>query len=176
LSRANSTTLAPEHTPVDASLPEVKESANHTLSVEVPRNLLDPTQYSSYWTLLRATAWILRFRRIGLRMDGHSGNLTALELETARSYWIQAVQGGMLRCGIQGTTREPATPRGLEVSKIRPLFGRGIFCLGGRLQFAKLSREQRHPLLLDGQHHFTKLLILQTHIRINHIDVRIILA
>jgi hypothetical protein len=33
----------------------------------------------------------------------------------------------MLRCGIQGTTREPATPRGLKEDNIRPLFGRVIY-------------------------------------------------
>jgi len=32
------------------------------------------------------------------------------------------------------------------------------------------------PLLLDGQHHFTKLLILQIHFRLNHLGVRIILS
>ena len=44
------------------------------------------------------------------------------------------------------------------------------------MQFAKLSREQRHPLLLDGQHHFTKLLILQAHIHLHCLGVLIILS
>jgi len=35
LARATSTALAPEHTPVDVSLPEGKGSAKQTLSVEV---------------------------------------------------------------------------------------------------------------------------------------------
>jgi len=78
---------------VDVSLPERKGSANHTLSVEVPTKLLDPTKYSPYWKLLRVTAWILRFQKIALRRDVRSENLTALDLEEARSYWIQTVQG-----------------------------------------------------------------------------------
>ena len=41
----------PNTPPVDVSLLEGKGSANHTLSVEVPRKLLDPTKYSSYWKL-----------------------------------------------------------------------------------------------------------------------------
>ena len=84
----------PPNTPaVDVSLPERKGSASHTLSVEVPTKLIDPTKYSSYWKLLRVTAWILRFQRIALRRDVRSENLTALDLEEARSYWIQTVQG-----------------------------------------------------------------------------------
>jgi hypothetical protein len=38
------------------------------------------------------------------------------------------------------------------------------------------SRQERHTLLLDGQHHFTKLLVLQTHIRLYHLGARIVLA
>jgi len=129
LSRANSTTLALEHTPVDVSLPEVKESANHTLSVEVPRKLLDPTQYSSYWTLLRATAWILRFRRIALRMDGHSGNLTALELETARSYWIQAVQGECFSAEFKALRENLPLPEASKLARFDPFLDEGFFAL-----------------------------------------------
>jgi len=70
----------PNTSSVEVSLSEGKGSANH------PVKLLDPTRYSSYWKLLRVTAWILRFLQIVLRSDGHSGNLTALEMETARSY------------------------------------------------------------------------------------------
>ena len=73
----------PNTPPVAVSLPERKGPANHTLSVEVPPKLLDPTKYSSYWKLLRVTAWIIRSRQNALRKEGRSGNLTALELETA---------------------------------------------------------------------------------------------
>ena len=59
----------PNTLPVGVSLPEGKGSANHTLSVKVPRKLLDLTKYSSYWKLLRVTAWILRFRQIALRKE-----------------------------------------------------------------------------------------------------------
>ena len=69
LARATSAALAPERSPVDVFLPEGKESANHILSVEDPRKLLDPSKYSSYWKLLRLTAWILRFRQFPLRRD-----------------------------------------------------------------------------------------------------------
>ena len=34
----------------------------------------------------------MRFRQIALRKEGRSCNLTAFELENARSYWIQAVE------------------------------------------------------------------------------------
>jgi len=134
------------------------------------------TMYIELWKLLRVIAWILRFRQIALRTDGRSGNLTALELEAARSYWIQAVQGEYFAAEFQVLRENMPLPDGSKIARFNPLLDEGLIRLGGRLHFAKLSREQCHPLLLDGRHDFTKLLILQTHIRLHHLGVRIILA
>ena len=41
-----------------------------------------------------------------------------------------------------------------------------------RTQSLTRAFQQRYLLLLDGQHHFTKLLILQTHVRLHHLGVR----
>ena len=118
----------------------------------------------------------MRFRQIALPRDGHSGNLTALKLEAARSYWIQAVQGECFAVEFKALRENTPLPNGSKIARLNPFLDEGFIRLGGRLQFAKLSREQRHPLLLDGQHHFTKLLILQTHIRLHHLGVHIILS
>jgi len=118
--RATSTELATEHPPVDVSLPEGKGSANHTLSLEVPRKLLEPTRYSSYWKLFWVTAWILRFRQISIRNDGHSGNLTALELEAAQSYWIQAVQDECLTAEFQALQENMPLPDGSKIAGFNP--------------------------------------------------------
>ena len=42
--------------------------------------------------------------------------------------------------------------------------------------FANLTRKLMHPTLLHGSHHFTGLLIMQTHIRLHHLRVRIVLS
>jgi hypothetical protein len=168
--------LWPPNTPPVDVLPEVKGPTNHTLSVEVPRRLLDPTRYSSYWKLLRVTAWVLRFWENALRRDRRSGNLTASELEAARSYWVQAAQGESFAAELKALQENLPLPERSKIARFNPFLDEGLIRLGGRLQFATLPREQRHPLLLDGQHHFTRLLILQTHIRLHHLGVRIILA
>ena len=141
----------PNTPPVVVSLPEGKESATHTQFVEVPSKLLDPTRYNCYWKLLRVTAWILQFRQIALRGDGRSGNLTALELETARCYWIQAVQGEHFAAELKALRENMPLPDGSKIPRFNPFLDEGLIRLGGRLHFAELSREQRHPLLLDGR-------------------------
>ena len=40
----------------------------------------------------------------------------------------------------------------------------------------RFSEDLRHRLLLDRKHHFVHLLIWQTHIRLHHLGVRIILS
>jgi len=97
-------------------------------------------------------------------------------MEAARSYWIQAVQGESFAAEFKALRENLSLPEGSKIARFNPFLGDGFIRLGGRLQVAELSCGQRHPLLLDGQHHFTKLLILQTHIRLHHLGVRIILA
>ncbi|XP_035222367.1 uncharacterized protein LOC118195215 [Stegodyphus dumicola] len=48
-----------------------------------------------------------------------------------------------------------------------------LILLGGRLQFSDLSHGEKHPILLESSHHFTSLLIRQTHLRMHHLGVRI---
>jgi hypothetical protein len=175
LALTTSTALAPEHTPSRRS-PARRKRVCQSHSVEVPRKLLDPTKYSSYWKLLRVTAWILRFRRIAVRRDGHSGNLTASDMESARSYWIQAVQGESFAAEFKALRANMPLPDGSKIARFNPFLDEGFFRLGGWLQFAKVSREQHRPLLFDGQHRFTKLLILETHIRFHHLGLRTILS
>jgi len=129
-------TRPPQHCPhntppVDVSLPEGKGSANHTLSVEIPRKLPDSTRYSSYWKLLWVTAWILRFRQIALQRDGYSGNLTALELEAAGSYWIQAVQVECFTAEFQALRENMPLPDGSKIARFNPLLDKGFIRLGG---------------------------------------------
>jgi hypothetical protein len=57
------------------------------------------------------------------------------------------------------------------MSRFNPFLDDGLIRLGGGLQFAELSGDTLHPLLLDGKYHF-----VHTHIRIHHLGVRIILS
>ena len=67
-------------------------------------------------------------------------------------------------------------PRGSKITRFNPFLEDGLIRLGGRLQCAGLSTDLCHPILLNGKHHFLHLLIWQTHIRLHHLGVRIILS
>ena len=66
-------------------------------------------------------------------------------------------------------------PRDSKIFRFNPFLDDGLIRLGGRLQFADLSGDARHPLILDGEHRFVHLLIWHTNIRLYHLGVRIIL-
>jgi hypothetical protein len=65
---------------------------------------------------------------------------------------------------------------GSKIARFNLFLDEGFIRLGGRLQFAEPSRQQRHPLLLDSQLHFTELIVIYTQIRPHHLRVRIVLA
>jgi len=93
---------------------------------------------------------ILRFRQITIRQEGISGNLTALELKAARSYWIQAVQGESFAAEFKALRENLSPHGGLKIARFNPFLDEVFIRLGGRLQFAELSCGQRHPYFWMG--------------------------
>jgi len=137
-----------------------------------PGRLTESFSFSSYWSLRRVTAWVLRF----MRHARSSGELDASELMEARTYWIRDVQRDCFGPEIQALQKGYPLPRESLVARFSSFLDDGYLRIGGRLQFADLSREQIHSILLHGSHHFTALLIMQTHIRLHHMGVRIVLS
>jgi len=83
---------------------------------------------------------------------------------------------GLLRTRDLSISEGEPLPRESLVARFSPFLDDGYLGIGGRLQFAELSREQIHPILVHGWHHFTALLIMQTHIQLHHMGVRIVLS
>ncbi|XP_074099941.1 uncharacterized protein LOC141528018 [Cotesia typhae] len=44
----------------------------------------------------------------------------------------------------------------------------GLLRVGGRLTCAEIPENQRHPILLPGNHHITRTIIREEHVRLNH--------
>jgi len=91
-------------------------------------------------------------------------------------YWVRVVQEQAFTTDLQSLRKNLPLPKGSKIARFNPFLEDGLVRLGGRLQCADLTRDQRHPLLLHGAHRFTELLILQTHIQLHHFGVHIILS
>ena len=110
------------------------------------------------------------------RREKSVGELTATELTIARMYWVRVAQEEAFTAELQSLRKNLPLPRRSKIARFNPFLEGGLIRLGGRLHCANLTREQQHPLLLDGSHHFTELLLLQTHIRLHHFGLRIIFS
>ncbi|KAJ4427074.1 hypothetical protein ANN_24689 [Periplaneta americana] len=104
------------------------------------------------------------------------GELTATELRNSRTYWIQVVQKHCFPAELQALQNRLPLPKESKIVRFNPFMEDGLIHLGDRLQFAELSREWRQPLLLNGLHPSVQLLIRETHIRLHHLGVRIVLS
>jgi hypothetical protein len=156
-------------------LPDEKTQSLLVESTETPARLIDSSRFSSYWKLLRVTAWVLCFVRHA-RQRRSSGELDASELMEARIYRIKEVQRDCFGPELQALQRGRPLPRESLVARFNPFLDDGLLRIGGRLQFADLSRNQIRPVLLHGSHHFTTLMIMQTQIHLHHLGVRIVLS
>ncbi|KAG8175332.1 hypothetical protein JTE90_007580 [Oedothorax gibbosus] len=134
------------------------------------------SRYSSYTKLLRVTAWILRFVPNCKSQQRLSSDLTSDEFERAKTYWIRTVQQQCFAAEIEAAKNAKPLPAKSKTSRFNPFLKDNILRLGGRLQFANISTETKHPIFLDGSHPFVKLLIRHTHVRRHHMGVRIVLS
>jgi hypothetical protein len=157
-------------------LPDERTQSLPVGPTATPERLIESSSFSCYWSLLRVTAWVFRFVRHARRQKRSSGELDASELMEARTYWIREVQRDFFGPEVQALQKGNPLPRDSLVARFSPFLDDGYLRIGGRLQFAELSREQIHPILLHGSHYFTALLITQTHIRLHHMGVRIALS
>ena len=157
-------------------LPEARRSNPEILLINTPEPLIDSKRFSSYWRLLRVTARILRLRQKLLHREHPIGEFTAEEMSAARDHWIRTVQQECFPAEVRALRENVPLPDKSKIRCFNPFLDNGFIRLGGRLQYADLPKEQRHPVILEGDHHFTRLLILETHIRLHHLGVRIVLS
>ncbi|XP_065054025.1 uncharacterized protein LOC135682870 [Rhopilema esculentum] len=132
------------------------------------QDLIQCERYSSLQRLLRVTAYILRFiKNLKSKLNQDSIEtkqmLSLDEIEKARELWINEVQSYI--------------PQETDFEKSSNLLGlfyddKGIIRCKGRIENADLPYETRFPILLPRKHHFTDLVIWESHIIVKHNGLR----
>nr|XP_029718140.1 uncharacterized protein LOC115260919 [Aedes albopictus] len=140
------------------------------------------SRYSHFTKLIRVTAWISRFRRncqsrhLGQHLHLDT-TLSVEELENAKHQLVRLVQSETYQQEIKDlSTGKLVSPK----STIRNLLPfcdeKGILRVGGRLRHSNEPYETKHPILLPGNHPFTKLLARHYHHKLLHGGLRLMLA
>ena len=139
----------------------VTEELKHTQIMEIE-------QHSSIQKLLGVTAYILKFvnnikDKIRNRPSSSSTTLTAREISTAESLWIQEAQLQLIE-----------DPNFAIWKKQLELFcdPSGIWRCGGRISNADLSYSAKHPILLPRHHPLTVLIVKDAHEKVFHNGVK----
>jgi hypothetical protein len=92
--------------------------------------------------------------------------LAAEELAAACKYWIKTMQREGCPAELKALQNNTPLPNSSKIKCFNQFLVNGFIYTGSHLQHSQLSTEQQHPLLLDGDHHFIKLLICDTSVPI----------
>ncbi|UYV66611.1 hypothetical protein LAZ67_4002308 [Cordylochernes scorpioides] len=137
------------------------------------------TKYSTFIKTRRIIAWCLRFItncRVSLKKR-EIGTLSKKELENAVIRiigWIQKDEFGEEMQDLRNTGHASRKSRILQINPF--IDASGMLRVGGRIKYANVNPDQKFPLLLPKNHHFTKLIILHFHTRYLHAGPQLVLS
>lgn len=178
--------LEPSHWPTQSTfskcVPSEEKTSCNLGIVETPEPVIPLSRYSSFTRLKRVSAWILRFIE-NVRVPTSSGRiqstcLTVSELTAAENYWLRVIQRESFPTELDQLRRGLPLPKNSRLLHFRPLWDKDLSVLrvGGRLSNSELSFSQSHPVILEGRHPVTKLLIQSEHVRLMHAGASLLQA
>lgn len=170
-------------TEAQTELAKSQPTLTHTLAVLELHNLtgldklIDSNRYSSLDSLLRITAYVLRFvdtlrKRANLEGKDHSDqSVTAYEINKSERVWIQAIQQGSFKGEIQFLLK-PTGARPLLVGQFALFIDDDqLVKCQGRIGNSQLPVVSKNPVLLPSKHPFVTLLIRRAHELTKHSGV-----
>lgn len=133
--------------------------------------LPDSERFSSWLRLLRSSAWVLLFADKCL----HRGatEMTNELLVRAERRLVQKVQADCFAPELEAATRQESVPRGSRLVTLDPTLDRdGILRVRGRTSRVRgVALDTRYPVILDGDHRVTRLLIQHYHVKAGHANL-----
>ncbi|XP_029677950.1 uncharacterized protein LOC115244447 [Formica exsecta] len=144
------------------------------------------TRFSSLNRLLRVTAWCKRWRRrvAALRAPPPppkllpaTDTLSAAEWDDACLAWIRVVQAEKYNEESEALARGAPLSKSNQLIKLTPFLDpQKMFRVSKRLKHSILAYDERHPVILPGSSHLTRLIIEACHRRTLHVGVQLTLG
>ena len=104
-----------------------------------------------------------------LQQLGRRKTLTLEELDQASQLIIRVVQGECFAREIEDLKASKEVKTSSRIVRVRPTLVKGILRVGGRLEEAvALSFDEKHPIILPGGHHISRLIVRHCHERLAH--------
>ncbi|XP_076301933.1 uncharacterized protein LOC143220081 [Lasioglossum baleicum] len=130
----------------------------------------DPLRFSSALRLVRVTAYVRRFVNNARSIDTpRHGFLTAAEIDEAWVNVHRMSQADDFSDELAELEKGKSIKSISTLVSLRPIIDRqGVLRVGGRLDHAAVSFEQRHAVIIDRQSPLATLLIRSAHLRTLH--------
>ncbi|XP_008183125.1 uncharacterized protein LOC103309446 [Acyrthosiphon pisum] len=160
----------------EETLPEIKPVQLALISIDASRDLV--SRYSDWRRLVRAIAWLRRFVEYLLlkRKASWSQHLTVQELQEAKEVLIKRAQAEAFGKEVVALKNGKEIPHKSRLRSLCPYIDNGLILVGGRLQNAIVSKEQKNPIVLPPDHLITRLIYKDCHHRMLHCGPQALLA
>ncbi|XP_058449025.1 uncharacterized protein LOC131428985 [Malaya genurostris] len=176
-------TLAPwpeKYTSASQQSPESRKSrktvALPVINQDVP-DIID--RYSSLRQLLRIATLLRRFTQNCIRRRTHqpilSGSLTPLEIDCTLLSLVRRVQEQHFSQDIQKLHSTGRIHRKSKLRFLHPQIVDGIIRVGGRLHNARITVEEKHPIVLP-KHRLTEMIARREHLQTLHAGPSLLLS
>ena len=135
-----------------------EQRPSHILTVHTPTvPFFDVTRHSSFTKAMRVMAYVLRFCRC-VRGKRTVGDLSFNELTEAKFALLRVTQSAAYGKELNALQGGSPLPNSSSIKKLSPFLGEnGLLRVEGRLQFADMPDETRHPVIIPKGHMATLL-------------------
>ena len=134
------------------------------------KSVFDINRHSKWTKALRVMAYVLRFIHAlkGMKRDGE---LTFQEMSDAKLCIFKSVQSEQYVEELRALKNKSSLSKGSAIRKLSPFIDEnGLLRVKGRLQYAALTADAQHPILIP-KGHLATLLIRHAHLSLSHAGV-----
>jgi hypothetical protein len=110
-----------------------KRGPSHVMTAKKSITLVDASKFSSYWKLVRTTAWVFRFLQNVRGKEKSAGELTTTELAAARMHMVRVLQRETFTSELGSLQKNSALPSNSKIARNNPFLEDGLIRLGGSL-------------------------------------------
>ena len=146
--------------------------------LQPPQPLLE-SRYSDYHKLICVTAWCLRFLAKATKQKAAAGGrqLTAGELTRAEHHLARLSQQRSFPKERHSLLHDKTLSPSSRLLSLNPYLDQELLLrVGGRLENSSLTLSQKHPVLIDANDMFTRLLCTYLHVVLGHCGPTLLLA
>ncbi|XP_072395159.1 uncharacterized protein [Diabrotica undecimpunctata] len=157
-------------------IPERKKKS--VLSCTSTVSVIMINKFSNFTRIQRVWAYCLRFiNNCQSSNTKLSGTLQADEIHKATIHLIKFVQAEAFETELKTLKSLGIVKGNSKLISLRPFINeQGLIRLGGRLERANISYEQRHPIILPNNNHLTDLIVRGEHLKNMHAGPQLLLG